>query len=167
MFFLEKKRAFATSSYSYNIAWPFTTNPHVYITQGYIVINSSKILFHVSITKSQLHNQCLACSTRYIQKEHMLPVFTPFSPPINWYSSMNEQQSKIDNFPNHFYAPQLFGNCLSSCGKSPFRLWKPFASISFHDLAHNSFLPIFAQYWKKRHLFILFLCVVINRVIAD
>ena len=61
-----RERAYATSSYSYNIGWSciiaHNTTPHVYTTRGGTSIYSFKVLFHISITKSQLHKQWLGVS---------------------------------------------------------------------------------------------------------
>ena len=72
---------FTTSSCSYTIGLSCTTArntaPHVYNAWGYIGINNVMVLFHISIAKSQLYKQCLAVSTRSVQKGHMLSTF-PF-----------------------------------------------------------------------------------------
>ena len=78
-----RERAYATSSYSYNIGWSciiaHNTTPHVYTTRGGTSIYSFKVLFHISITKSQLHKQCLVNSIRYIHKGHISSTSLLFS----------------------------------------------------------------------------------------
>ena len=104
--------ASATSSCSYNIGLSCTTShniaPYVYIARGYTSINNVMILFHIYISNSRLHKQCLVISTRSVQKGYILSTFPPLSPTITWYNSMNQQPKETNNFPTHFYAPQPF-----------------------------------------------------------
>ena len=71
--------------------WLIWYCPHVYTTSGYTNINNVTILFHISIARSQLHKQCLTISIRFVQKRANIVYIHPFSPTINYYSSMNQQ----------------------------------------------------------------------------
>ena len=55
--------------------------PHVYTALGYTGVNNFMICVHMSITKPQLHKQCVAVSIRSVQKGHILSTF-PFRHPL-------------------------------------------------------------------------------------